>query len=156
MRNLRARLALESHAKVLANERASSLARLAASAGVYQQIGLAVDDALVTLVSWSTWARSPDLNLADIFARVSLRSVPDATPLQSKDLEAFWLNGPVMDFAIFLCLFGRWLHKARFPELSIPERPDDHALRTLFADNLAALERRAKREARQRITEHGQ
>src|SRR5688572_24237440 len=67
-------LALESHAKVLTDQKATELQKLAASAAAYQQIGLAVEDALVTLVAWSTWSRLPDLNLADIYSRIVLRS----------------------------------------------------------------------------------
>jgi len=53
-----------------------------------------------------------------------------------------WLNGPVMDFAMFFFMFGRWLLKQKFPERPLLDSPSDPALRALFASNLADLERR--------------
>lgn len=81
--------ALESHAKVLANPNTSRLQKLAASVAVYQQIGLAVEDAIVTLVAWSLWARHNDLNLADLYSRISLRLVPSPKQLDAQDLDDF-------------------------------------------------------------------
>lgn len=291
-------LALESHAKVLANSKTTRLQKLAASVAVYQQIGLAVEDAIVTLVAWSTWARHGDLNLADLYSRISLRLVSRPKPLETHDLDDFWLrirngratidgraylraltngptdmelpalfglswkrhpsvhlvkgevdkkawagiplalretirllinpkgeittsclnkikhgpqvmldsprdiwikrgcpgvgvqnaylpngqliriltqgsrtqeseselaaethvapfilddphnayrwlNGPVMDLPMFFFLFGRWLHKVKFPEQPLLEQPSDPALGVLFRDNIAEFDRRA-------------
>ncbi len=83
-------LALESHAKVLTDQKATDLQKLAASAAAYQQIGLAVEDTLVTLVAWSTWTRLPDLNLADIYSRIVLRSSRAGQSLPYDELENFW------------------------------------------------------------------
>ena len=83
-------LTMERHVRVLVEPSATELQRLAASAGVYQEFGLAAEDALATLVAWSVWARDKAQSLPDIVSRVSLKSETDPTPLSRREIEAAW------------------------------------------------------------------
>ena len=80
-------LAMQSHILTLASERASRLERLSASAGMYQQIGLGVEDAVATLIAWSIWSHERSTSLADITAQVLLRSEPKGLPYKSGEME---------------------------------------------------------------------
>jgi hypothetical protein len=53
---------------------------------MYQQLGLVVEDALVTLVSWSIWANDKSQNLAEIVAKVSLKSDKDSQPYTAVEI----------------------------------------------------------------------
>ena len=70
-------LAMQSHVAVLANQQASRLQRFAASIGIYQQMGLAIEDALATLVAWSIWATDKSASLPDIAFRMVLRATAE-------------------------------------------------------------------------------
>jgi hypothetical protein len=83
-------LTMERHVRVLVEPSATDLQRLAASAGVYQEFGLAAEDALVTLVAWSVWSRDKAQSLPDIVSKVSLKSATDPTPLHRREIEAVW------------------------------------------------------------------
>ncbi len=72
---------------ILADKRASRLQRLAATAGLYQQIGLGTEDALATPIAWSFWAHNQSANLADISARVLLKVDPREPPYSPAEME---------------------------------------------------------------------
>ncbi len=80
-------LAMESHVLVLADTRASRLQRLAACVAIYQQLGLAIEDALATLIAWSIWAHDKSISLPDLTFRLHLRTDPQGSPYDPQKLK---------------------------------------------------------------------
>jgi hypothetical protein len=84
-------LAAQSHINTLSAERSSRLERLAASAGIYTQLGLATEDAIAMLVAWSFWSMDNSVNLVDLIYRISLRVSDEKsgyTALEMTDLKS--------------------------------------------------------------------
>ncbi len=81
-------IAMQSHVIALSNALSSRLERFAASAGVYQQIGLGVEDAVATLIAWSIWTHDQSTSLADIMAQVLLQTDRRGTPYSPKEMNA--------------------------------------------------------------------
>lgn len=58
---------------IVANEKSSSLERLAAMANFYQTAGAVVEDALSTYIAWSLWAYDKSKLIPDILERITLK-----------------------------------------------------------------------------------
>ena len=80
-------LGAQHHVRTLAASQSTRLARFAASAGIYTQLGLATEDALAMLVAWSLWVRDRSDNLPDLVYRINLRMSHELANYTAKEIE---------------------------------------------------------------------